>query len=276
MGIVSEFKEGRPVPVPVIDTHTHLFEWAKNGLHQGIRTTAETINLMDDLGVDAIVTSPMVMSTGDSNLANSQTVEAMAEYPGRVYGNLVVTPHDGASGVKEIIRRYSGIEGFVAMKILTGYHGSPTRSEFAYALSFAQECGCPITFHYWENERITHESVAEILEKYPRLKVILAHQGGGVRHQTLKTAELMRQCDRLYIDTCGSLWNRLGMDEIAEVVGADRMCFGSDIFYLDPRFEIGRIVFSGMTEESMKKIFAENYLRLLEGSQLGKIRFDLK
>ena len=272
MGIVSEVKAGRPVPVPVIDAHTHLFECSNGGMHQGFHSVADTVKLMDAVGIDAIVTSPIIMDAGYSELANRQTVEAMAEFPDRIYGKLVVTPHDGAESVKDMIRRYSRIEGFVALKMLTGYHGAPTRQEYAYAFEFAQECGCPVTLHFWEDEAINHENVTEILERYPKLKVILAHQGGGVRHMTIRTAKLMKQCDRLYIDTCGSLWNRLGIDEIADLVGDDRLCYGSDILFMEPRFEIGRIVFSGLPEETQRKIFSENYLKILEGSQLGQIK----
>jgi hypothetical protein len=147
-----------------------------------------------------------------------------------------------------------------------------SRPEYAYAFEFAQECGCPVTLHFWEDEAINHENITEILERYPKLKVILAHQGGGVRHMTIRTAKLMKQYDRLYIDTCGSLWNRLGIDEIADLVGSDRLCYGSDILFMEPRFEIGRIVFSGLPEETQRKIFSENYLKILEGSQLGQIK----
>ena len=272
MGIVTEIKAGKPVPVPVIDAHTHLGEFSGTGMHQAYHSVEDTVKMMDAVGIDAIVTSPIVMDLGYAVLANQQTVEAMAQYPNRIYGMLVVTPHDGSESVRAIVNRYSRIDGFVAMKMLTGYHGAPTRPEYAYAFDFAQECGCPVTLHIWEKDKITHEHVARILEQYPKLKLILAHQGGGTRQMTLNAAKLMRQCDRLYMDTCGSLWNNLGMDEIALLVGDDRMCYGSDVLFMDPRFEIGRIVFSGMPEKSMRKIFSENYIRVLEGSQMGQIK----
>lgn len=274
MGIVNDVRAGKPIPVPVIDTHVHLYESSGGGLHQGLRTLEETMKLMDDIGVDILVTAPTIFNTGRCELANAQAVDAIARYPGRIYGNITVAPHDGADAVKALIRKYSKMEGFVGVKLLTGYHGAPTRPEYAYAFEFAQECGCPVTLHFWEDEAITHENIAETLERYPKVKIILAHQGGGVRHMTLKTAEMMKQCPRLYIDSCGSLWNRLGMDEIAAAVGEDRVVYGSDCWFGEPRFEIGRVVFSGLPEESMRKIFAENYLKILEGSQLGQIKLS--
>lgn len=270
MDIKEAVRRSLPIPVPVIDTHTHLHECSTGGLHQGLRGTEAVVQLMDRIGIDCIVTSPIVMELGDQVLANRQTVQAMQEYPGRIYGNLVLCPHDGAEAVRQTVRSFGSLPGFVAVKLLTGYHGDPNRGEYAYAFSFAQECGCPVTLHYWEKQ-VSLASVERLLAHYPTLKLILAHQGGGRRSYTQQTAQLMAQCDRLYLDTCGSLYNSMDLWEMAQLVGEDRLVFGSDMLYLEPRFELGKVVFSGMPERTMKKIFAENYLRLLSGSQLTQI-----
>lgn len=271
MGIVEEVRTGRPISVPVIDAHTHLFEISTGGGHQAFHSAEDTVALMDRVGIDAIVTSPSVMSLGDCELANRQAAWAVANFPGRIYAMLTVTPHNGTDGVKREIARYSSSEGFVAIKMLIGYHGAPTRPEYAPAFSFALECGCPVLLHCWEHD-ITCEQVSRILDQYPGVTLILAHLGGGVRHMTLQMADLMRQYSRVYMDSCGSLWNRLGMDEVVRLIGDDRLCYGSDMIMHDPRSEIGRIVFSDMPEESMRKVLAENYLQILSTSQYGRIR----
>ena len=270
MAIVEAVRQGKPVPVPVIDTHTHMGPCADSGLHQYFETAEGALRLMEDIGVDAICTSPMIMDKGYMELANAQCAELIAAFPGKVYGNLVICPHDGAAAVKKVVDQYGGKKGFVAMKFLTIIHGSPLRPEYEYALKFAEESCCPLTFHYWGSKYLNE--IKQILEKYPRLKLILAHQGGGHREDTLNTIDLMHRCDRLYIDTCGSIYNSLSLWEMAQLAGEDRMVFGTDIHYMEPRYEIGRVAFSGMPEEVMKKIFAENYLRLLEDSQLDHIR----
>ena len=40
---------------------------------------------------------------------------------------------------------------------------------------------------------------------------------------------------------------------------------------LDAKYELGRVAFSPMNDTMKRKIFAENYLRMLETSQMGKI-----
>jgi hypothetical protein len=37
------------------------------------------------------------------------------------------------------------------------------------------------------------------------------------------------------------------------------------------RFDFGRLAFSNLSDTAKKKIFAENFLRILETSQMGKI-----
>ena len=270
MGIVEAIRQGKPVPVPVIDTHTHMGPCATGGLHQAFEDVEGVIAMMDAAGIDAICTAPMVFCKGYMEQANEYSAQLIERYPGRVYANLAVCPHDGVDAVKRVVDKYGKHKGFVAMKFLTIYHGSPLREEYQYAIAFAQEAGCPLTFHYWGSNMLP--DVVKVLEKYPKLKLILAHQGGGTRDGTLKTVEVMKQCDRLCIDTCGSLNNSIDIRELAQLAGEDRLVFGSDIHYMEPRYELGKIAFSGMPERVMKKIYAENYLRLLEGSQMDRIK----
>lgn len=270
MGIVEAVRQGKPIPVPVIDTHTHMGPSATGGEHQAFETVEGAVELMDAVGINAICNASMVFCKGYMEEANAFTAKLIDAFPGRIYGNLAVCPHDGADAVKRVVDKYGKHRGFVAMKFLTIYHGSPLRPEYAYAISFAEEAGCPLTFHYWGDKMLP--DVKQVLEKYPKLKLILAHQGGGGREATLKTIEVMKQCDRLYIDTCGSLNNALDIWELAQRAGEDRLVYGSDIHYMEPRYELGKIAFSGMPERVMKKIYAENYLRLLADSQMDHIR----
>ena len=92
------------------------------------------------------------------------------------------------------------------------------------------------------------------------------HQGGGHKGETAFFLKVMKDYPNLYLDTCGSIANAMSIWDMALEAGEDRLVYGSDILYMEPRYELGKIVFSGMPEELMRKIFAENYLKLLEGS----------
>lgn len=271
MGILEAVRQGKPIPVPVIDTHVHLGACDDTGLFQPYSDLDKVVQYCDEMGVDKLICSPITLSFGDMKRTNEETVEYMKQYPGRIYGNIFVSPSDGVEAVKPLVDKYMNTPGFVGMKFLTGYFGEMDRPEYDYAIAAAQEAQCPLTIHIY-NQAPSQKSVLNVLEKYPDLKLILAHQGGGTEDKTMFWAELMKEkYPKLYLDTCGSLNNTLGLWEMAQLCGEDRLVYGTDILFMEPRYEIGKIVFSGMPEEVMKKIFAENYLKILEGSQLSKI-----
>lgn len=273
MGMIIEtVKQGKPVPVPVIDTHVHLGACADSGLFQPFTSLDDTMQYCDDVGIDVLVTAPISLSLGDMKRTNREAEEAMAQYPGRIYGNIFVSPSDGVEAVKPVVDKYMKTPGFVGMKFLTGFFGEMDRPEYDYAIAAAVEAKCPVTIHIY-GKQPTKKSVMNVLEKYPDLKLILAHQGGGQEVDTRFWADVMKEKHpSLYIDTCGSLSNALGLWEMAQLCGEDHLVYGSDILFMEPRYEIGRIIFSGMPEEVMKKILAENYLKILEGSQLSQIK----
>ena len=111
----------------------------------------------------------------------------------------------------------------------------------------------------------------QLAQTHPNLKLLIAHQGGGKEADTLRTAPFVRQMENVYMELCGSLYNTLSFADIVELVGEDKLIFGTDAIDLDPRFDFGRLAFSPISDSAKRKIFAQNYLRLLEDSQLGKI-----
>lgn len=66
--------------------------------------------------------------------------------------------------------------------------------------------------------------------------------------------------------------NSLGVEDIVDLVGEDKVIFGTDVLNLDPKYELGKVALSPLSDMVKKKIFAENYLNLLEHSQMGKIQ----
>jgi predicted TIM-barrel fold metal-dependent hydrolase len=81
----------------------------------------------------------------------------------------------------------------------------------------------------------------------------------------------MQEYPNLYMETCGSLHNNYSMEDYVRLAGEDRLIYGSDMINLDPRFDLGQVIFSTVDEETKKKILSQNFLKLLEGSHLGAI-----
>ena len=124
--------------------------------------------------------------------------------------------------------------------------------------------------HTWADNPST-ASMAKLAQEHPNLNLIIAHQGGGSAEHTRACTPIITDHANAYMELCGSLENRLGVEDIVDLVGAEKVIFGTDAIDLDPKFELGKVAFSPLDDRIKKMIFAENYLSLLEGSQMGKI-----
>ena len=272
MTIRDEAFAGKPLSCPVIDAHTHIGPYHLSGWHQKYdRTgTAQTVADFTRLGIDCIVTSPHPMVQGRMREANALAAEAARRFPGKIYGYITIVPLCGMEEVRRELQTYRDDPHFIGLKFLSGYHGEVTQPEYLYALDFANEVGCPVLCHEW-GDIPKRRGFTEVLRTRHELKLVIAHQGGGSAEDTRACAPIIREHENAYMELCGSLYNQMPVEQIAELVGADRVIFGTDGINLDAKYELGRVAFSPMDDTMKRNIFAGNFLRILETSQMGKI-----
>ena len=273
MTIREQAFQGKALSPFIIDAHTHLSPYYKLGWHQhpGRVNLRALMENYDRLGIDCCVTAPHQLCDSMSTWACEVAADAAKEYPGRIYGYISVAPFEGMDVLKENLTRFGRDPAFVGLKFLGGYNGTYSDPVYQYAADFADEMRCPLLCHTWENNPPLAE-MQEMAEKRPGLKLIMAHLGGGSREMTVQAAALIRQIPNLYMDICGSLYNELGIEEVVELTGGDRVIFGTDAFNLGTNYDLGRLAFSPLEDCIKEKIFSGNFLKLLETSQMGRIR----
>ena len=105
------------------------------------------------------------------------------------------------------------------------------------------------------------------------MKLLIAHQGGGFAADTHDCAPIIRDHENAYMEICGSLDNSLPVETIVDMAGEDKVLFGTDAINLDPKYELGKVAFSRLPDDIKKKLFATNYLKVLQYSQMGNIQF---
>ncbi len=273
MEIINQAFASKPISCPIIDAHTHLGAYHHHGWHQKYDCT-ETSSVLDygaKLGIDCIVTTPHPIIQGRMEEANLISEKAIKDFPNKVYAYIAVVPTCGMDSVKSELKKYAHADGFLGLKFLPGfYHGELTAPEYQYALDFADEMGCPVLCHMW-GDGPKHTDVENILRKHHNLKFICAHQGGGSAPFTDMTLPTIRDHENAYLELCGSMDNKYGIEDLVERFGEDRIIFGTDAINLDPKYEIGKVAFAPVSDDVKKKIFAENYLNLLTTSQMSKI-----
>ena len=274
MTIREEAFAGLPVSCPVIDAHTHIGPYHMSGWHQKYDRT-DTAPVLEDLnriGIDCIVTAPHPMVQERMAEANKIAAEMAETYPGKVYGYISIVPPCGMDAVKKELETYRENPNFLGLKFLTGYHGNLLQPEYEYAMDFADEMGCPVLCHEYGNIPDRAEFVKALKTRH-NMKLLIAHQGGGFAADTRACAPIIRDHENAYMEICGSLDNALPLEAIVDLAGEDKVIFGTDAINLDPKYELGKVAFSPLSDAVKKKIFAENYLKVLQYSRMGTIKF---
>ena len=106
----------------------------------------------------------------------------------------------------------------------------------------------------------------EILEAFPKLRVILAHMGGGFWQEAIKLAKGFP--DNVYFDTAIAIsaapipdFLRLSDEQAIEMIreiGVRRVMFGSDFPWINPGADIARIKRLDLNEQEKLMILGDN------------------
>lgn len=272
MSIRDEAFAGLPVSCPVVDAHTHIGPYHLGGWHQKYDRVATDLVLADmaRLGIDCIVTAPHLMIQERMEEANRLAAETAEKFPGKVYFYITVVPACGMDAVKKELSRYRDHRAALGLKFLCAYHGKLLQPECEYAMDFADEMACPVLVHEYGNDPDRAEFVTALKTRH-RMKLMIAHQGGGFAADTRDCAHIINDYENAYMEICGSLDNQLPLEEMVALTAPDKVIFGTDAINLDPKYEVGKVAFSPLSDTVKKQIFAENYLRLVDGSEMGKI-----
>jgi len=108
----------------------------------------------------------------------------------------------------------------------------------------------------------TPESFAAVMDAWPELTAVLAHLGGF--REWLGVAKHLAGRE-VWLDTAYTLGHLPDSEFVALVRahGADRVLFGTDGPWTDPRQEVDRLSGSGLADEEIEAILGANAERLL-------------
>lgn len=254
-----------PTPIPIrqiqtiIDTHVHLGGW--NNSFAGTGLVEDTVRDMDRCGISSIVATSLWSCFGEVSLGNEDVARACEKFPERVYGYLTLDPKRQVE-VEQQIKRFGENVGFRGVKLHGQTHGvdiaDPRCSDI---LSFADSRGLPVLVHQVKIDPVPWE---EICGKYPRASFIVAHVGGCGPDDAaaLALAGLAAQVENLYFDIA-STRNFFGfLEDLIDLAGAKKILYGSDHPLMDFGFELGQVLFSGISRDDQTLILSENARRI--------------
>ncbi|UCH35250.1 MAG: amidohydrolase [Armatimonadota bacterium] len=240
---------------PVIDAHAHMGQWFAFHVPDG--TAAGMIRTMDRMGVKACVASGHAGIGPDFVLGNDEVARGAESFPGRIFGYIVVNPNYSAEEMRAELERCWATGHFVGIKFHASMHSYRTDGErYAPAWEFANERGLPV---------LSHDGAANFEEparNYPNAKLLIAHAISSQDMLDAATALALRR-PNVYLDICGSPLIYGALEQAVDKVGAERILFGTDLPFIDPRPQVGRVAFAKISEADKLRILGENALALL-------------
>ena len=273
----------------VIDFHTHVFpqrlresrdRYVKKdpGLavlysspKAKIATADELIESMDRDGIDVSV----ILNGGWSSYelcveTNDYIMESIARYPKRLVGFCTVPLQSAKVAVTEIERCVrGGVRGVGEIRLDTQSLDSEAllpvieviREHNLILLTHASE---PVGHQYAGKGKITPDLLYALITAYPDITHVCAHWGGGLPFYALmpEVREAMRN---VYFDSAASpfLYVPEVYRQVSELVGADKILFGTDYPLLAQHRLLKEIDSLNLPSETREQILSGNARRLL-------------
>ncbi|MFH1748894.1 MAG: amidohydrolase family protein [Planctomycetota bacterium] len=257
--------EGQPFREAfILDCHGHF--GTEVGFHIPGADTREYIAVLDRIGIDmvAVSTFSSVFPFGNDIIA-----EAVSACPGRFVGYARVNANYPEDIDSELSRCFDEL-GFKGIKIHPYCDQVfPQDPRYDSVWEFASERSVPVLVHTWNSLRYTDPLLdcciptqfRTIAEEYPRAKIILGHSGGEY-DGIIEAISVAKVCPNVYLDTASSRLYPDVIEMMVAEVGAERVLYGSDVPFLSPVPQVGKVVYADITESEKRMILGLNAARL--------------
>lgn len=138
------------------------------------------------------------------------------------------------------------------------------------AYRMASAAGKPILTHSWEDSATNPHQVLshpdrfrKHLERYPQTTFVLGHAGG--RPSTIESVtQLCSDFPHVYVDISGDYFHNGLIDCLSERISPDKILYGSDANWIDPRCTLAPVLTSALNDEQVLKILRTNAMRVFQ------------
>lgn len=246
----------------VIDFHVHITRDLDDcrTMVEAARRSGIDLICVSSLGDKGYIHNP---SPDQFRSANDYVLRAMDEFPDRVIGFCYLNPNYPDESIEEMDRcilrgGMRGVKLWVACKASDPKLDGIVRR--------AMELDVPILQHSFNKStgNLPNESrpedVAELARRFPQAKIVMAHLHGNGYKGVAEVADLKN----VFIDLCGSDPESGLVEYAVDVLGADRLIFGSDAPGRNPSVQMGKVLGADISEDEKGRILRHNAARLLK------------
>ena len=249
----------------IIDAHCHLGDWPQ--FHVPDASVAAMLRTMDRLEIERAIAAPLAMLSGQAELGWRAGLAAHRGSRGRILLYTVFDPREPSS--LEFVRRSLEEPAVVGIKIHPAQHQCPADEAcWRPVWELAAAAQRPILTHSWcvsdYNPVQKHAQpalFAGYVRAFPEVSLILGHAGGRYEGY-LAAAALARTYANVYLDLAGDGYGLGLVEYLVQQVGAERILYGSDLTWIDPRTQLGMILDAAIPTADKALILRHNAVKL--------------
>ena len=277
----------------IIDCHTHVFpEEVRKDRGSFCRKDEGFASIYDHSKAKVIGVEDLIASMDESrvdrsvicgfpwswpDLCSSQNdylLESASRHPDRLVAFVSLLFSDPDWSEKELDRAVKkGAQGVGEIAFYREAMTSQDIHSMHAILTRMEKEGMPLLLH--TNETIGHsypgkggtplERFYEMILSFPDLPIILAHWGGGLPFYELMP-EVAKAMRHVYYDTAASpfLYSKKIYAVAREIVGTEKILFGTDFPLISPRRYYKELEESGLSKQDREKILGLNVAGLIK------------
>lgn len=276
----------------IIDFHTHIFppffrnernlffpeESAFERLYRSPKSRLvgrkELLRDMDEENIHKSVIFGFPWQKADHfRRHNDYIIEAVQRHPDRLIGFCCFAPLSPQAPEEAERCLESGLSGVGELAVYDSFFSPKEIVALRGIMEICSHFDVPLLLH--TNEPVGHNYPGKVsmslnriyhfVKTYPENRIVLAHWGGGLFFYALMKKEVKETLSHVWFDTAASpyLYNPDVYRLAGEIIGFEKIIFGSDYPLLRPGKYLKEMESAGLSSQSINKIAGENAARLL-------------
>ena len=254
----------------VLDCHGHL------GPSPQLRIprydAASIVRSMDLLGIQTTFVSALAGMV-DEDAGDAGIRRASSEFPGRLAPVPIANPNHSDVAVR-YLDQWAADGTANMIKVHPDNHSYSVLGPGYRPIFELAAHRWLVLSHTWGGSAFCDpRALGDVAGEFPDTVFIAGHSGGTVAGCE-SAVDVAIAHPNVYLDLTGSLVYDGMLEWMVQRVGADRILFGTDVAFLDPRPQFGRVVMARITRDAKRSILGDNLRGLLEGSNQTSVRAD--
>jgi len=258
---------------PIIDAHAHIGE--PGGFFLPQTGPEDLVAVMDRLGIGATVQCDhrSLVDGCDGTLSGLREVHERSG--GRLYYLAAYDPHRPRECLGAI-RRAVDWPGLCGIKIHPSFHSVPAEDDrYLPIWELAAELDLAMLTHSWSVSTYnpsqavsTPERFERFIRRFPQVRFVLGHAGGRGSGRR-EAVRLCREYPNVSLDIAGDIFCLGLVEDLVAAVSDERVLFGSDYPWMDPRANLSRVLLADLDPLSRQRILRDNAMRVYRTGGTG-------